>query len=87
MQKDAAVLKPDKRNGVILINNVGNDQSLQHLFNNKKKFKQIHKDPTMTQLSTLQIYSRLLFKQGELTEEQNQKLGPQNARVARAYAY
>ena len=41
----------------------------------------------MTQLSTLQIYSRLLFKQGELTEEQNQKLGPQNARVARAYAY
>ena len=85
MQKDAAVLKPDKRNGVILINNVGNDQSLRHLFNNKKKFKQIHKDPTMKQLSTLQIYSRLLFKQGELTEEQNQKLGPQNARVAHAY--
>ena len=86
MWKDVAVLKPDRRNSVTLINNIDNYQSLEHLFNNKKKFKQIHKDPTMTQLSTLQIYSRLLFKQGELTEEQYEKLCSQNARVARAYA-
>ena len=86
MWKDVAVLNPDRRNSVTLINNIDNYQSLEHLFNNKKKFKQIHKDPTMTQLSTLQNYSRLLFKQGELTEEQYEKLCPQNARVARAYA-
>ena len=86
MWKNVAVLNPDRRNSVTLINNIDNYQSLEHLFNNKKKFKQIHKDPTMTQLSTLQNYSRLLFKQGELTEEQYEKLCLQNARVARAYA-
>ena len=34
------------------------------------KFKQIDRDPTLTQLSTLQKYLRTLYNRGELTEEQ-----------------
>ena len=86
LRKDVAILKSDKGNGVVLINNVDYYQSLEHLFIDKKKFKEIGKDPTMTQLSTLQNYLRSLFKRGELTEEQYKKLCPQNARVARAHA-
>ena len=81
-----AILEPDKRKGIILINNVDNYQSLEHLFIDKKKFKEINEDPTMTQLSTLQNYLRSLFKRDEVTEEQYKKLRPQNARVARAHA-
>ena len=65
----------------VLINNVDYYQSLEHLFIDKKKFKQIDKDPTMTQLSTLQNYLRSLFKRGELTEEQYKNLRPQNRRA------
>ena len=72
LRKDVAILKPDKGNGVVLINNIDYYQSLEHLFIDKKKFKQIEKDPTMAQLSTLQNYLRSLLKQGELTEEQYQ---------------
>ena len=86
MRKDVAILKLHKGNGVVLINNVDYYPSLEHLFIDKKKFKQVDKDPTMTQLSTLQNYLRSLFKRGELTEEQYKKLRPQNARVARAHA-
>ena len=46
----------------VLTNNVDYYQSLEHLYIHKKKFKQIDKDPTMTQLSTLQNYLRSLFK-------------------------
>ena len=50
MRKDVAVLKPENGNGVVLMNNVDYYQLLEHLFIDKKKFKQIDKDPTMTQL-------------------------------------
>ena len=86
MRKDVAILKPDQGNGVVLTNNVDYFQSLEHLFLDKKKFKQVDKDPIMTQLSTLQNYLRSLFKRGELTEEQYKKLRLQNARVARTHA-
>ena len=84
--KDVEILKPHKWNGVVLINNVDYYLPLEHLFINHQKFKQIDKDPTMTQLSTLQNYLRSLFKRGELTEEQYKNLRPQNARAGRAQA-
>ena len=58
LRKGVTILKPDKGNGVVLINNIDYYQSLEHLFIDKKKFKQIEKDPTMAQLSTLQNYLR-----------------------------
>ena len=56
--KDVAILKPDKGNGALLINNVHYYQSIEHLFIDKKKFKQIDKDSTIPQHSTLQNYLR-----------------------------
>ena len=85
LRKDVAILKPDKGNGVVLINNVDYYQSLEDLFIDKKKFKQIDKDPTMTQLSKLQSYLRSLLKRGELTEKQYKNLHPQNSRAGRAH--
>ena len=70
LQKDVVILEPDKGNCVVLINSVDYYQSLEHLFIDIKKFKQIDKNPTLTQLSTLQKYLRTFYNRGELTEEQ-----------------
>ena len=86
LRKDVAILKPDKRNGVLLINNFDYYQLLEHLFTDIKKFKQIDRDSTLTQLSTLQKYLRTLYNRGELTEEQFKNVRLQNARFARAHA-
>ena len=80
------IFKPDKGNGVVLTNNEDYYQPLEHLFIDKKKFKQIDKDPTMKQLSTLQNCLRSLFKRGQLTEEQFKNLLPQTSRAGRAHA-
>ena len=45
--------KPDKGNGVVLINNVDFYQLLEHLFIDKKKFKQIDKDLTTFNITKL----------------------------------
>ena len=81
-----AILKPNKGNGFVLINNVDYYQSLEHFFINKKKFKQTDKDPTMAQILTLQNYLRSLFKRGELKEHQHKNLCSKNARAGRAHA-
>ena len=65
LRKDVAILKSDKGNGVVLINNVDYYQSLEHLFIDKKKFKQIDKERSnnnttfnITKLSKIIIETR-----------------------------
>ena len=41
LRKDITILKPEKGNGVVLINNVDYYQSLKHLFIDKKKSKKL----------------------------------------------
>ena len=84
--KDVEIVKAHKGNGVVFIYNVDYYQTLEQLFIDKKKFKQINKDLTMTQLSTFQSYLRSLFKRGELAEQQYKNLRPQNTRAERAHA-
>ena len=78
---DATTLKPNKKNGVR-----HKFIAVIRAFFDKSKVKQIVKDPTMTQLSTLQTCLRSLFKFVELTDKQYKKLLPLNVSVARAHA-
>ena len=86
MRKDLAILKSDKGNGAVLINNSDYYQSLESLFSDKSIFCLIDKDHTLTQLSSLQRYLRTLLNHGEINEDQFKKLRSQNAIVARAHA-
>ena len=81
LRNDAATLNPNKKNGVR-----HKFIAVIRAFFDKSKFKQIVKDPTMTQLSTLQTCLRSLFKFVELTDKQYKKLLPLNVSVARAHA-
>ena len=59
---------------------------MESLFSFKSKVRLIDEAPTLTQLSSLQIYLRTLFNRVEIDEDQFKKLRPQNAIVARVHA-
>ena len=54
LRQNVATLKPDKGNGVVLLDNQDYVNSLEQLFKDKTKFKILEKDPTTTRMTTLQ---------------------------------
>ena len=85
LRKDFVLLKADKGNGIALIKTTEYYSSLEKLFSDKTKFKQISEDPTPTRLSTLQRYLKQLNKRGELDDNTFKKIRPRSARIARAH--
>ena len=68
LRKDIAISKPDKENGVMLLNNKDYTTSVGSLFKDTKKFRSLESDPTITPMKTLQSYLSTLHKQNELTK-------------------
>ena len=85
LRKDTVVLKPDKGNGVVVIDLTDYYKSLDKLFSNKTKFKRLDADPTNTRLSILQSYLQKLFNRNEISEEVYQEIRRKNAKIARAH--
>ena len=48
LRQNAAILKADKGNGVVLLDNQDYVNSVEQLFKNQTKFKILEKDPTIT---------------------------------------
>ena len=78
------IMKPDKGNGIVLSNKENYTNSMENLFSDKTKFKQLDSDPTITRLSSLQSYLRKLKNNNEITEAEFKAMSPQNARPAKA---
>ena len=85
LPKASITLKPDKGNGVVVIDNTDYYESLNKLFSDITKFKRLDADPTNTRLSTLQSYLRNLCNRNEISEEVYQEIRPKNAKVARSH--
>ena len=60
LRKTLVILKPDKGNGIVLLNKEDYTNSMESLFRDKTKFKQLDSDPTISQLSSLQSSLRKL---------------------------
>jgi hypothetical protein len=71
-----AILKPDKGNGIVLINRSDYVISIKSLFSDSSKFKKLDYDPTLTRLHSLQNYLLKLHKRNEITDEQLDALRP-----------
>ena len=56
---------------------------MENFCTDKTKFKQLDSDPTITQLSSLQLYLRKL-KNNEITKAKFKAMRPQNACPAKA---
>ena len=77
-------MKPDKGNRIVLLNKEDYTNSMENLFSDKNRFKQLDSDPTITRLSCLQSYLRKLKNNNEITEGKFKAMRPQNARPAKA---
>ena len=61
------ILKPDKGNGVVLMQIDDYKLCKTNLFSDTSKFMKINNDATLTQLTTLQNYLRKLLNRSEIT--------------------
>ena len=50
---DIVLLKPDKGNGIVLVNCFGYKNSIKQIFPNRTKFRKISQDRTFRRLSSL----------------------------------
>ena len=80
-----AILKPDKGNGIVLINRQDYVTSIKSLFSDSKKFSKLNSDPTLTRLHSLQHYLLTLNKRGEITDTELESLRPITAHFGRAH--
>ena len=79
------ILKPDKGNGVVLMNKADYHDAMNQLFSDKKKFKIIKNDPTLTRLKTVQNYLNNLCKRNEITEAEKKQMRPMSTQLGRAH--
>ena len=85
LREDLVILRPDKGNGVVLVNITDYNASLCHLFSDRPKFKTFSTDLTPTRLRSLHSFLHRLLKRGELNDEIYRQSRPQNAHIARAH--
>ena len=85
LRETTAILKPDKGNGVVIVDIADYYDSLSPIFSDTKKFKKRNDDPTDTRLNTLQSYLCKLLNRGEITSEVHKEIRPENAKIARAH--
>ncbi len=63
LKANFSILKPDKGNGIVVMNRSDYLTSVEGLFSDSSKFKQIPVDPTPSRLSSLQNYLSKLFNE------------------------
>ncbi|XP_066913068.1 uncharacterized protein [Clytia hemisphaerica] len=85
LRKKCLILKPDKGQGIVLINKNDYYDSLNGIFNDTTKFKCINDDPTFRNLRTVQRYLNTLLSRGEIDEEEKSAMRPKSARLGRAH--
>ena len=61
LRKDIVILKPDKNNGLVVIDTSGYYESLDKLFSDTTKLR-LDADPTKTRLSTLGSFKRYIIE-------------------------
>ena len=79
------ILKPDKDQGIVLINKNDYYNSMERLFNDTIKFMLLQEDRTLRNLSTVQTYLNTLQKRNEITLEDKNLMWPKFARIGRAH--
>ena len=80
-----AILKPDKSQGVVLLSKDTYTNTAERIFKDKRKFKMLNHDPTLTNLKTIQSYLKTLLKREEITEEEEKLMRPKFAHIGRAH--
>ena len=81
------MLKFNKGNGIALLDNEDYVKSVEQLFNNQTKCKIFDKDPTVTQMTTLQNYFQKLHNKGDISTAEFYQMRPKNAKPERHHDF
>ena len=82
---DVALLKPDKGNGIVLVNCLKYKNLVKQMLFDRTKFHKINEYQTFRKLSSLHQHIHKLKESKEISEEIYQRIRPQNGRLARAH--
>ena len=83
--KDIVVIRPDKGNGVVVMDRVIHNQQMHALLNGKNKFKKLSEDPTKLHEGQLQRYLRELKKTQFLDDATYERIYPSGSQPSRLY--
>ena len=85
LREKVMILKPDKGQGIVLVNKDDYIRNIECLFSDKTKFQVLDKDPTLQSLNTVQNYLNTLFNRGEISNDEKKSMRPKFAQIGRAH--
>ena len=83
--KDIVILKPDKGNGVVVLNKSDYKTGLRKIIDDQTKFKPLENDPTTQREAKLQRFLRKLKTNGHLDDVTYSNIYPTGSQPARIY--
>ena len=83
LKEEVVLLNPDKGNDVVIMDIKDNNESINHLFSDRTKFKIIKEDPMNSRMTILQNYIKKLRKQGQINDAQYKILTLKMLKLAR----
>ena len=83
--KDIVILKPDKGNGVVVLNKLDYIKGINDIINDKQKFKELSTDPTINREGKLQRFLRELKKKGKIDKDIYSSIYPTGSQPALIY--
>ena len=83
--KDILITRPDKGNGVDIIDRQFYMSKIYHIVNDEPKFLKLSSDPTLRRKGKLQRFLRILKNKGFFTKEQYDNIYPYGSQPARIY--
>ena len=84
-RENIVILKPDKGNGVVVLDRSDYDQGILKIINDVSKFRPIKEDPTLLREGRLQRLLRKLKKDGHLDSDVYENIYPKGSQPARIY--
>ena len=83
--KDIIICKPDKGNGVVIIDRSIYVQELDKILSDNSKFKKLNYDPTSTREGQLQRFLRKIKCKSLFSDQQYTEMYPSGSQLARLY--
>ena len=83
--KDIIIKKPDKWNGVVILDRKLSNNAIEEIISDKYKFEEVSEDPTLTRESSLQHFCRKLKQKHFLNEIEYDEVYPSGSATAHIY--
>ena len=83
--KDIVITKPDKGNGVVILDRKLYENAIQELISDTSKFEKLNEDPTLKREASLQCFLRKLKQKNFFNKNEYDKLYASGSAPARIY--